>query len=57
MRIIRGSSSLSVFKYPLQARTKDAHRELRGGASFVFFYKVQWKFYVLSVRMTSEMPV
>ena len=54
---MRGSSSLSVFKYPLQARTKDAHRELRGGASFVFFYKVQWKFYVLSVRMTSEMPI
>ena len=57
MRIIRGSSSLSAFKYPLQARTKDAHRELRGGESFVFLYKVQWKFYVLSARMTSEMQV
>ena len=54
MRIMRGSSSLSVFKYPLQARTKDAHRELRGGESFVFLYKVQWNFNVLSVQMTSK---
>ena len=39
--MVRGSSSLSVSKYPLQALTKDAHRELREGESFVFLYKVE----------------
>ena len=39
--MMRGSSSLSVFKYPLQALTKDAHRELREGESFVLVYKVE----------------
>ena len=39
--MMRGSSSLSLFKYPLQALTKDAHRELREGESFVFLYKVE----------------
>ena len=34
--MMRGSSSLSVFKYSLQAHNKDAHRELRGGESYVF---------------------
>ena len=39
--MMRCSSSLSVFKYPLQALTKDAHRELREGEAFVFVYKVE----------------
>ena len=39
--MMRGSSSLSLFKYPLQTLTKNAHRELREGESFVFLYKVE----------------
>ena len=55
--MMRGSSSLSVFKYLLHAHTKDAHRELRGGELFVFLYKVEKKFHVLLVRMTLETQV
>ena len=34
--MVRGSSSLPVSQYSLQAPTKDTHRELRGGISYVF---------------------
>ena len=51
--MMHGSSSLSVFKHLLQALTKDAHRELRGGESF----RVEKKSHVLLVRMTLETQV
>ena len=34
--MVRGSSSLPVSQYSFQAPTKDTHRELRGGESYVF---------------------
>ena len=46
--MMRSSSSLSVFKYPLQARNKDAHRE----ELFVFLCKVEKKLYVQLIRIT-----
>ena len=55
--MVRGSSSLSAFKYLLQAHTKDAHRELRGGDLFLFLYKVEKKYHLLLVRMTLETQV